>query len=136
MSRLDQCYAAPCPSRGCSSQKVNNVVTLTSISSLKNALAVAERQVQRDQSQVQDDSARLNQSQAQLGQDQGTLGKVQERGQSAAQASATAALPECPVGDTAASQLPAASAPPAPRAPRAQLNTQGQTIGKLINVTA
>lgn len=105
------------------------MATLTSVNSLKVSVALAERQVQRDQSQVQEDSARLDQSQAQLVRDQRELSSVQELSRNA-QAPALS-VPKLSKAITA---LPAAAVAEAPA--RAQLNAQGQTIGKLINIVA
>jgi hypothetical protein len=87
------------------------VATLASVNfnNLAASLALAEGQVQRDQSQVQADGARLGQSQAQLVRDQRQLSATQDQSQAPAQA---------------------------PQAAQAQLNAQGQTIGKLINIVA
>ena len=102
------------------------MATLTSVNSLKVAVALAERQVQRDQSQVSEDSARLDQSQAQLVRDQHELNSVQEQSRNAQTPAATGSRLS-----KAIASLPAAEAPPKP-----QVNAQGQTIGKLINIVA
>ena len=103
------------------------MATLTSVSSSLNvSLAVAERQVQRDQSQVQEDSDRLDQSQAQLVRDQRQLSSVQEESRAtrapvtAQPNRANAILPSTVTVDPT----------------KAQLNAQGQTIGTLINIVA
>ena len=107
------------------------MATLASVNSLKVSIALAERQVQRDQSQVQEDSARLDQSQAQLVRDQRQLGAAQDQGRQA-QAPAATAAPQ-PNLNRAITALPAVRTP---EPPKAQLNAQGQTIGKLINIVA
>ena len=121
------------------------MTTVSSISGLKIQIALAERQVARDQSQVQEDRSRLDQSQAQLDTDQRSLNATQGR---ASQQSVTTTpaptLDKAIQGQTATPPLKSASAttatlpaPPAAiieEAPRAQLNTQGQTIGTLINI--
>ncbi|HAT32327.1 MAG TPA: hypothetical protein DCW29_16200 [Janthinobacterium sp.] len=73
---------------------------------------------------MQADSARLAQSQSRLGSDQSRLNQIQAQSQQVAQAAPRAAAP------------PPASLPAAVQAPRPQLNAQGQSIGKLIDVTA
>jgi hypothetical protein len=103
---------------------VNNVTTVSSVNSLKLAIALAERQVQRDQSQVQQDSARLDQSQAQLARDQSQLNSIQD--QSRAAAKTAPAVISTPKLDRAIQA----------RLPAPQVNTQGQAIGTLINITA
>jgi hypothetical protein len=137
------------------------VVTLSSVSSLQTAIAQAERQVQRDVSQVQQDSGQLAQSQAQLSSDQRQLSSVQQQQQRANSSTATAARPapnleraiqakpkppaQPPVtASTVSLPTPAAAilVPPATavsdveKLVKAQVNTEGQTIGTLINVTA
>ncbi|MET3131761.1 hypothetical protein AAKU55_002024 [Oxalobacteraceae bacterium GrIS 1.11] len=113
--------------------KVNNVASVSSISSINSAqagIAFAQQKVQQDQSQVQADDARLAQSQLQLNTDQQQLSQTQQQGKSAPQAVAPANVDRAiaaPV--TPQKPLPAALAAP-------QLNTQGQTIGTRINVTA
>ena len=104
------------------------MATLASVNSLQVSIALAQRQVQRDQSQVQEDSARLDQSQAQLVRDQRQLSAAQDQGR-ATRAPAPAAAPQ-PNLNRAITALPAAEAP------KARLNAQGQTIGKLIDIVA
>jgi hypothetical protein len=148
--------------------KGNNVVAITSVSTLQTAIAQAERQVQRDVSQVQQDSSQLAQSQAQLASDQRQLSSVQQQAQREQRASPAAparARPQAaatpapapnleraiqakvkppaqpPVtASTASLPTPAAAilVPPAAvaAAPKVQVNTEGQTIGRVINVTA
>jgi hypothetical protein len=101
------------------------VVTVTSVDTLRNAVAAAERKVQQDQTRVDQDAGRLQSSRVQLAKDQEQLSTRQQESRRAD--SATAAAP-APV------QLDNAIAKPGslPRAP--QLNAQGQTIGRLINV--
>lgn len=79
-----------------------SVATVSNIKALQVSIALAERQVQRDQSQVQEDSNRLSQSQAQLARDQRQLNNVVQEGRTA----------------------------------QARVNTQGETIGKLIDTVA
>ncbi len=161
------------------------MVSLSSVSSLQTAIALAERQVQRDASQVQQDTSQLAQSQAQLDSDQAKLSSAQQQERQQAQqrstppapsleraiqakvkppaqapvTAATASLPtppaailETPAPKPAAAAAPAAAATAAvapAAAPivtvvtpfvesgaKAQVNTIGQTIGTLINVTA
>lgn len=110
------------------------MTTLTSVNSLKVSIALAERQVQRDQAQVEDDRSQLVQSQAQLEKDQRALNSVQAQSQRAGQA-AISAPPEL---NRAIQSQPAKPAPqPADASlPKASVNAQGQAIGTLINVLA
>lgn len=78
------------------------MATVSNIKALQVSIALAERQVQRDQSQVQEDSNRLSQSQAQLARDQRQLNEVVQES----------------------------------RVAQSRVNTQGQTIGKLIDTVA
>lgn len=104
------------------------MATVTSVNSLKIAIALAERQVARDQSQVQSDASRLEQSRAQLVADSRELSNVQQQGK-AAQASSAA-----PAAPTLARAIQT-QAGKTPEAPRPQVNAQGETIGKLINIS-
>ncbi|MES2128872.1 MAG: hypothetical protein V4463_16505 [Pseudomonadota bacterium] len=121
------------------------MTTVSSISSLKIQIALAERQVARDQSQVQEDRNRLDQSQAQLDSDARDLNATQ--GKASQQSAAPAPAPTLdraiqsqaatPALKSASATTPTLPAPPAAvieEAPRAQRNTQGQTIGTLINI--
>ncbi|MES2151417.1 MAG: hypothetical protein V4508_16700 [Pseudomonadota bacterium] len=103
------------------------MATISSVNSLKIAIALAERQVQRDQSQVQEDASRLDQSQNQLVRDQRQLNSAQEQGRTAQSSVVKAPQPNLDAAiDTKVAPAPA----------KVQLNAQGQTIGKLINITA
>lgn len=115
------------------------VAALSSVSSLNNAIVVAERQVQRDQSQVQDDASRLDQSQAQLARDQRQLTSAQQDSAQAAPAASAPVVrtaPSAAPAFTRAIELPTALPASSPIAAKPQINTQGQAIGTLINVTA
>lgn len=109
-----------------------NVLSLTSANNVQASIALSQRLVQQDQSQVQQDNARLAQSQVQLGRDQEQLSQARRQEQQAGQPAAAAA----PRTDGAiALAVPAHKPLPAALA-QPQRNTQGQTIGSLINVTA
>ncbi len=143
--------------------KGNNVVTLTSVSSLQNAIAQAERQVQRDLSQVQQDTSQLAQSQSQLATDQRQLSSVQQQHQQQQRISAVSASRASPATPAPASApnleraiqakvkppspppvtastvslpTPAAAILVPPVAATPKVNTEGQTIGRVIDVTA
>lgn len=103
------------------------MAALTSISSgsdAQAALAFAQRKVQQDQEQVQQDSNRLDQSQNRLGQDRDQLRQTERDNRVALQGAPEAVSPV---------RLDRALAL---AAPQPQLNTRGETIGSLINVTA
>jgi len=86
--------------------KVNNVVTLTSVNNLQASLATAQRRVEQGQNQVQRDSEQLAQSRQLLALEQAIKVAVPQQ-----------AIPAAPK-----------STP--------QLNGYGQTLGRLIDVTA
>jgi nitrogen fixation/metabolism regulation signal transduction histidine kinase len=107
------------------------VATLSSVNALQASVAQAERQVQQDQSRVSQDASRLDASRSQLAKDKQTLSDTQ-RDSLAAQAPVEAApavnLDRAIENPSRAEQKLAA--------PKPQLNTQGQTIGTLINIVA
>lgn len=106
------------------------MVTVTSVDTLRNAVAVAERKVQQDQTRVDQDASRLQDSRAQLAKDQEQLSTRQKESRQAEGAAAVAPAP--PQLDKAIAKAIPAELPALPRAP--QLNAQGQTIGRIINV--
>ena len=118
------------------------MATVTSVNTLQASVAQAERQVQQGQSRVNQDASRLEQSRGQLAQDRQTLADTQRQSTQAQQQQAPArsssaiqlgaALSGAIERPNRAEQTLAAN----PTAARPQLNAQGQTIGKLINVTA
>lgn len=104
------------------------MVSVTSVDTLRNAVALAERKVQQDRTRVDQDASRLEASQLQLSKDQDQLSRSQQETRQAEQVAAPAPL-----------RLDRAIATPVPtdllrQAP--QLNTQGQTVGRLINTVA
>lgn len=112
------------------------MVTVTSISALQSAVVRAERQVQQGETRVNQDAARLDQSQNQLSKDKESLAQSQRESTTAArpalQPAPTVNLNRAIENPSRAEQsLPAALA-----ALRPQVNAQGQTIGKFINVSA
>jgi len=106
------------------------VVALTSVNSLQNAVALAERKVQESRAQVARDEDRLSASRTQLEQENETLTRSR-RDSNRAQAAATP-LPTAPRLDRAI-DIPV---PQNLQAKPPTVNTLGQTIGKLINVEA
>lgn len=108
------------------------MVTVTSVDTLRNAVAIAERKVQQDQTRVDQDASRLQDSRVQLAKDQEQLSTRQKESRQAE--SATAVTPAPVHLDKAITKPIPAELEALPRAP--QLNAQGQTVGRLINVVA
>ena len=112
------------------------MATLSSINALQASVVQAERQVQRDQVRVSEDADRLDASRDQLDKDKQTLASNQRDSNQATQ-SAQKPLPT--VNLTRAIENPPRSEQQLPAdlvAPKPQVNTLGQTIGKFINITA
>ena len=116
------------------------MATVTSVNALQASVAQAERQVQQGQSRVSQDASRLEQSRGQLTKDRQALADTQRQSTQAQQQQAPARSSAIQLGTALsgaierpnrAEQLLAANP-----AARPQLNAQGQTIGKLINITA
>lgn len=117
------------------------MATVDSISSLQSTITVAQRKVQQSQNQVQEDNARLAQSRVQLGRDQEQVRQAQQQSTQTRQIQAAEAATPPAVDLSRAIQLPAtqqvaSSGFDALNQRQPQLNAQGQTIGRLINVTA
>lgn len=120
------------------------MATVTSVNAQQASIAQAERQVQQDQSRVNQDAGRLEQSRGQLTKDKQTLAdtqrqstQAQQQQQQQAPAGASAirlsgALDNAIERPNRAQQILAAN----PATAKPQLNSLGQTIGKLINVVA
>lgn len=111
------------------------MASVSSVNALQASIAQAERLVQQDQTRVNQDASRLDQSRQQLATDQQTLSDVQRQ---STQASAPPLKATPAPNLTQAIEKPARAEQvlPPELTPKAQVNTQGQTIGKLINVTA
>ncbi|MYN10702.1 hypothetical protein [Pseudoduganella aquatica] len=107
------------------------MVTVTSVNTLRNAVAIAERKVQQDQTRVDQDASRLQDSRAQLAKDQEQLSTRQKASRAAESANAPTPAP-VRLDSTITKPVPA-TLDGLPRAP--QVNAQGQTVGRLINVT-
>ena len=117
------------------------MATVTSVNAQQASIAQAERQVQQDQSRVNQDAGRLEQSRGQLTKDKQTLADTQRQSTQAQQQQAPAgasvirlsgALDNAIERPNRAQQILAAN----PATTKPQLNSLGQTIGKLINVVA
>lgn len=116
------------------------MATVDTISSLQSTITVAQRKVQQSQNQVQEDNARLAQSRVQLGRDEEQVRQAQQQSTQARQVQAAEAAKPPAIDLGRAIQLPATQLATndagflSQRQP--QLNAQGQTIGRLINITA
>ena len=110
------------------------MVSLTSVNSLQASLATAQRRVEQGQNQVQRDSEQLAQSRQLLAREQESLSQTQRSSQQA-QADAPAAV-KAPQLDQAIKVAVPQQAAPAALKRTPQLNGYGQTLGRLIDVTA
>ena len=126
------CFALP--STPGPTSKVNNVVSLTSVNNLQASLATAQRRVEQGQNQVQRDSEQLAQSRQLLAREQESLSQTQRSSQQA-QADAPAAVKAPQLDQAIKVAVPQQAAPAAPKS-TPQLNGYGQTLGRLIDVTA
>jgi len=106
------------------------VVSLNSINSLQTAVASAQRKVQQDRDQVAQDEDRLDGSRAQLQLDTQSLTKSQQDS-TRAQAAATPVLKTPRLDNAIEQRIPSGLLPSRPT-----VNSQGQTIGKLIHFEA
>jgi len=112
------------------------VASVSSVNALQASVALAERQVQQDQSRVNQDASRLEQSRSQLTRDKQDLSDTQQQSRAAQQPELKAA-PAVRLDKAIENPPPARQILPADlSAPKPQLNAQGQTIGKLINIVA
>lgn len=112
------------------------MASIQSINALQASVVQAERQVQKDQVRVSQDADRLDASKDQLAKDKQTLATNQQESNQATQ---PALKPLPTVNLTRAIENPPRSEQQLPAdlvAPKPQVNTLGQTIGKFINVTA
>ena len=111
------------------------MASVTSVSALQASIAQAERQVQTDQSRVSQDASRLEQSRVQLTKDKQTLSDSQQQSDQAS-APPLKAAPAVNLNNAIEKPNRAEQILPAALQPKPQVNAQGETIGKLINVTA
>ena len=112
------------------------MASVSSVNALQASVAQAERLVQQDQTRVDQDADRLEQSKDQLTKDKADLSDTQQQSR-AAQAATTKAPPA--INLSSAIEQPPRSQQVLPAdlaAPKPQLNAQGQTIGRLINIVA
>lgn len=110
------------------------MVTLTSVNNLQASLATAQRRVEQGQNQVQRDSEQLAQSRQSLAREQESLSQTQRSSQQA-QADAPAAV-KVPQLDQAIKVAVPQQVAPSTQKSAPQLNSYGQTLGRLIDVTA
>ncbi|SDG94309.1 MULTISPECIES: hypothetical protein [unclassified Duganella] len=107
-----------------------------SVNALQASVAQAERQVQQDRVRVNQDTSRLDASRDQLARDKQKLADNQRDSDQATQA-AEKPLPTVNLSRAIENPPRAQQVLPADlTAPKPQVNTLGQTIGKFINVTA
>lgn len=111
------------------------MASVSSVNSLQASLALAQRQVQQDQSRVNQDASRLADSQQQLVKDKQDVSDTKQQA-SAAAAPTPAAPAPVQLNDAIEKPLPSQQILPAALTSAPQVNTLGQTIGKLINTTA
>lgn len=110
--------------------------SVSSVNALQASVAQAERLVQQDQTRVEQDAARLEQSKDQLSKDKAELSDLQKQSRTA-QANATPAPQAINLNQAIENPPRSQQALPAElAAPKPQVNAQGQTIGRLINITA
>lgn len=112
------------------------MASLSSVNTLQASVALAERQVQKDQTRVSQDADRLDASRDQLVKDKQKLSDTQTQSN---QATRAAQKPSPTVNLDRAIENPPRSEQQLPAdllLPKPQVNTLGQTIGTLINVTA
>lgn len=105
------------------------MVSVSSIESLRNAVALAERKVQQDQTRVDQDARRLEESRNQLNRDKEQLASSQKAERQAENAAAPTAAP-VRLDRAITKAVPDDVLPRSP-----QLNAQGQTVGRVINIT-
>ncbi|MGK5074355.1 hypothetical protein [Janthinobacterium sp. ZB1P44] len=110
------------------------MVTLSSVNNLQASLATAQRRVEQGQNQVQRDSEQLAQSRQLLAREQESLSQTQRSSQQA-QADAQPAIKAPQLDQAIKVAVPPQAAPAAPKS-TPQLNGYGQTLGRLIDVTA
>ena len=111
------------------------MASLSSINSLQASLATAQRRVEQGQNQVQRDSEQLASSQRQLVKEKEQLSDTQRSTQQAqASTQAPVKVPQLDQAIKVAvpSQLGLNNSQPV----QPQLNSYGQSIGRLINTTA
>ena len=116
--------------------RAENVASVASINSLQASVAFAQRQVQQDQTRVSQDASQLADSQQQLVKDKQDLGDSKQQVAVASQPAAVAPQP-VQLNDAIEKPLPSQQHLPADLTPpKPQINTLGQTIGSVINITA
>lgn len=112
--------------------------SVSSVNALQASIAQAERQVQQDQVRVNQDASRLEQSRQQLADDKQTLADTKRQSAQASNAASSrlTTTPNLTPAIEKPSRAEQVLPPELSGQPKAQINAQGQTIGKLINITA
>lgn len=111
------------------------MASLTSINSLQATLATAQRRVEQGQNQVQRDSEQLADSRRQLVKEKEQLSDTQRSTQQA-QASSQTPIKVPQLDQAIKVAVPSQLGLNAVQQVQPQLNSFGQSIGRLINVTA
>lgn len=114
---------------------ISPVSSSTQSTNLQNAIVAAQRQVQQDQNTVQQNNQRLTQSQQALNRDQAQLEQSQQQSRAAQQTQSLQPTEQPSFASAIKVQAPAAETSSSGLI-KAQVNTEGQTIGSVINVTA
>lgn len=114
---------------------MNIVASLTSINSLQASLATAQRRVEQGQNQVQRDSEQLADSRRQLIKEKEQLSDTQRSSQQA-QASSQEPIRVPQLDQAIKVAVPSQLGLNTVQQAQPQLNSFGQSIGRLINVTA
>lgn len=115
------------------------MASITSVNALQASIAAAERQVQQDQSRVSQDASRLEQSRGQLTKDKQELSATKEQGRAAERPDlkpAPAVRLDSAIQKPSQAEQRQVVAAELPTINKPQVNTLGQTIGKLINIVA
>ena len=111
------------------------MASLSSINSLQASLATAQRRVEQGQNQVQRDSEQLADSRRQLIKEKEQLSDTQRSSQQA-QASSAEPIKVPQLDQAIKGAVPQQLGPNSAQPLQPQLNSFGQSIGRLINVTA
>lgn len=104
------------------------MVSVSSVESLRNAVALAERKVQQDQTRVDQDARKLDESKTQLTRDREQL-TGNQKAQRQAEASASPIAAPVRLDRAITRDVPDEVLPRPP-----ELNAQGQTVGRVINI--
>jgi uncharacterized membrane-anchored protein len=116
-----------------------NVLSIGSTGNFNISLILAQQQVRTDQARVEQSSAQLRRDQAQLNADLKKLAAVQQQAARAAQVDGRLAQRDglFKLEEKAAAAQPKIEPVPQPASTsQAQVNTNGQTVGQVIDIVA